>query len=41
MGSAEGLEHGDAVAAQRFGLLDLEAAFDVDTVVGGLGRGAG
>ena len=41
MGSAEGLEHGYASAAQGLGLLDLEAAFYVDSVVGGLGRGSG
>ena len=37
MGSAEGLEHGDA-AAEGLGLVDLLAAFYVDSVEGGLGR---
>ena len=41
MGSGEGLEHGDAFSAQGLGLLDFEAAFYVDSVVGRLGRGAG
>ena len=41
VGAAEGLEHGDASTAHSLGLLDLEAAFYVDSVVGGLGRGAG
>lgn len=41
VGSAEGLEHGDAAAAEGFGLVDLLAAFYVDSVEGGLGRVAG
>ena len=40
MGSAEGLEHGYAAAAESLGLVDLLAAFYVDSVVGGLGRGS-
>ena len=39
VGSAEGLEHGYASAAEGFGLLYLLAAFYVDSVEGGLGRG--
>lgn len=41
VGAAEGLEHGDAAAAEGFGLVYLLAAFYVDSVKGGLGRGAG
>ena len=41
MDSAEGLEHGYASTAEGFGLLYFLAAFYVDSVEGGLGRGAG
>ena len=41
VGSAEGLEHGYAAAAEGLGLLYLYSAFYVDAVVGGLGRGVG
>lgn len=37
--SAEGLEHGYAAAAEGLGLVYLLAAYYVDSVVGGLGRG--
>ena len=41
VGSAEGLEHGYAAAAEGLGLVDLMTAFYVDSVEGGLGRGSG
>ena len=35
VGSAVGLEHGYAAAAESFGLVDFFAAFHVDSVEGG------